>query len=75
MIYSSPSEVKPLPSLEASISELETNKKILSNIRVTNQALPSILKHVLETCIRWFKRNLQVRNIYQIVQIFLKTRY
>jgi len=51
MIYSSPSEVEPLPSLEATVSNLATNMKNLINIRVINQALPNLLKHTLEKCI------------------------
>ena len=66
MIYSSPSEVKPLPSLEATVSNLATNMKNLINIRVINQALPNLLKHTLEKCISWSKRTLQVSYFHQI---------
>ena len=55
-----------LPSLEASIADLETNKKILSNIRVANQALPKLLKKALEKCIGWTKRTPQVSYLNSI---------
>ena len=69
-MYSSPS-TEPLPSLEASIAELETNKKILSNIRVANQALPKLLKQALEKSISWSKRTLQVSFLNNIQYILI----
>ena len=69
-MYSSPS-TEPLPSLEASIAELENNKKFLSNIRVANQALPKLLKQALEKCISWSKRTLQVSYLNNIQYILI----
>jgi hypothetical protein len=69
-VNNSPS-TEPLPSLEASIADLETNKKILSNIRVANQALPKLLKKVLEKCIGWTKRTLQVSYLNNIQYIII----